>query len=114
MGVDGKNSNIELKSKSDLSKNRAEKVLSQLGVPMSTAIDMYLNQISLTGGIPFSVSLPKAPVSIHADAMTTEEIHQKLEKGYNDIAAGRVQNAAEAFTKLGRIIDMKHYTVEYK
>ena len=61
-------------------KERAEKVLSQLG-------------------IPFSVSLPKAPVSIHADAMTTEEIHQKLEKGYNDIAAGRVQNAAEAFAK---------------
>lgn len=31
--------------------------------------------------------------------MTTEEIHQKLEKGYNDIAAGRVQNATEAFAK---------------
>lgn len=57
------------------------------------------NQISLTGGIPFSVSLPKAPVSIHADGMTTEEIHQKLEKGYNDIAAGKVQNATEAFAK---------------
>ena len=27
-------------------KERAEKVLSQLGVPMSTAIDMYLNQIA--------------------------------------------------------------------
>ena len=79
-------------------KERAEKVLSQLGVPMSTAIDMYLNQISLTGGIPFPVSLPKAPVLIHADSMT-REIHQKLEKGYNDIAAGRVQNATEAFAK---------------
>ena len=90
-------------------KERAERVLSQLGVPMSTAIDIYLNQISLTGGIPFSVSLPKAPVPIHADAMTTEEIHQKLEKGYNDIAAGRVQNAAEAFAKFS---DMKQYTVE--
>lgn len=73
--------------------------MSQLGVPMSTAIDMYLNQISLTGGIPFSVSLPKAPLSIHADAMTTREIHQKLEKGYNDIEAGRVQNVEEAFAK---------------
>lgn len=31
--------------------------------------------------------------------MTTEEIHQKLEKGYNDIDAGRVQNATEAFAK---------------
>ena len=28
-------------------KERAEKILPQLGVPMSTAIDMYLNQISL-------------------------------------------------------------------
>ncbi|MDE6970833.1 MAG: type II toxin-antitoxin system RelB/DinJ family antitoxin [Eubacterium sp.] len=82
-------------------KERAEKVLAQLGVPVSTAIDMYLYQISLTGGIPFSVSLPKTPVSIHADAMTTEEIHKKLEKGYNDIAAGKVQNAAEAFAKFG-------------
>lgn len=80
-------------------KERAEKVLSQLGVPMTTAIDMYLNQIALTGGIPFSISLPKAPMSIDADAMTAEAIHQKLEKGYEDIAAGNVQNAAEAFTK---------------
>ena len=32
-------------------KERAEAVLSKLGVPMSTAIDMYLNQISLTGGV---------------------------------------------------------------
>ena len=37
-------------------KERAEAVLSKLGVPMSTAIDMYLNQISLTGGIPFAVT----------------------------------------------------------
>ena len=81
-------------------KERAEKVLSQLGVPMSTAIDMYLNQISLTGGIPFSVSLPKAPVSIHADGMTAEEIHQKLEKGYNDIAAGRVQKCNGSVRKI--------------
>lgn len=66
---------------------------------MATAIDMYLNQISLTGGIPFSITLPKAPASIYADAMTAEDIHQKLEKGYNDIAAGRVQNAEEMFAK---------------
>ena len=45
-------------------KARAEEVLAQLGVPMSTAIDMYLNQIYLTGGIPFTVTLPKAPERI--------------------------------------------------
>ena len=35
-------------------KERAEAVLSKLGVPMSTAIDMYLNQISLLAAFRFS------------------------------------------------------------
>ena len=39
-------------------KQQAEDVLKQLGIPMATAIDMYLRQITLTGGIPFSLSLP--------------------------------------------------------
>ena len=80
-------------------KQRAEDVLSRLGIPMSTAIDMYLNQISLTGGIPFSVTLPKAPVSVNADLMNVEEIHAKLHEGYEDVKAGRVQDAASAFAK---------------
>ena len=80
-------------------KERAEAVLSRLGVPMSTAIDMYLNQISLTGGIPFAVTLPKVPDAINADLMTDEQIHEKLMKGVDDIEAGRVQNAADAFAK---------------
>ena len=80
-------------------KERAEAVLAKLGVPMSTAIDMFLNQIYLTGGIPFSVSLPKVPDEINADAMTAEELRAKLQRGYDDIAAGRVQNAADAFER---------------
>lgn len=51
-------------------KEQEEKVLSRLGIPMSIAIDMYLNQISLTGGIPFAVTLPKVPDAINADLMT--------------------------------------------
>lgn len=80
-------------------KGRAEEVLSRLGIPMSTAIDMYLNQISLTGGIPFAVTLPKVPNSINMDLMTNDELHAKLQKGYDDIEAGNVQNAASAFAK---------------
>lgn len=80
-------------------KERAESVLAQLGIPMSTAIDMYLNQISLVGGIPFSVVLPKAPASINADTMTNDELHAKLDKGYADIEKGNVQDAAAAFAK---------------
>lgn len=80
-------------------KQRAEDVLSRLGIPMSTAIDMYLNQISLTGGIPFTVALPKAPQPVNADLMTTEEIHAKLQEGYDDMKAGKVQDAVTAFAK---------------
>lgn len=80
-------------------KQRAEDVLSQLGIPMSTAIDMYLKQISLTGGIPFAVTLPKVPAEINADIMTDTELHTKLQKGYESAVAGRTQNAAEAFKK---------------
>ena len=80
-------------------KERAEEVLSKLGVPMSTAIDMYLNQISLTGGIPFAITLPKAPDTINADLMTAAELHTNLQQGYDDIASGNVQNAANAFDR---------------
>ena len=80
-------------------KQKAENVLVQLGIPMSTAIDMYLNQISLTGGIPFDVTLPKAPHSVNADLMSAEELHAALQTGYDDISVGKVQDAASAFAK---------------
>ena len=80
-------------------KSRAESVLSQLGIPMSTAIDMYLNQIALTGGIPFAVTLPKAPESVNADGMTNDELKAKLLKGYDDIDAVNVHDAETAFEK---------------
>lgn len=80
-------------------KERAEEVLSRLGIPMSTAIDIYLNQISLTGGIPFAVTLPKVSDTINADLMTTAELHAKIQKGYADIEAGNLQNAESEFAK---------------
>ncbi len=80
-------------------KKQAEEVLSRLGVPMSTAIDMYLNQISMTGGIPFAVTLPKAPASVNADIMTDDELYTKLLQGINDANTGKTQNAEDAFRK---------------
>ena len=78
-------------------KQNAENVLKRLGVPMATAVDMFLRQIALTGGIPFSVSLPKAPDAVNADVMTSREIHDGLKAGYDDMLAGRVQDATAAF-----------------
>ncbi|MFZ7132425.1 MAG: type II toxin-antitoxin system RelB/DinJ family antitoxin [Eubacteriales bacterium] len=83
-----------------LVKKQAEEILSELGIPMSTAINMYLRQIKMTGGIPFSIELPKVPSDINADLMTNEELYFKLERGYADYENGRVTSAAEAFSKL--------------
>lgn len=80
-------------------KERAENVLSQLGIPMSTAINMYLNQISLTGGIPFAVTLPKAPAHVNADLMSASEIRDKLQKGLDDVEKGNVRLASDAFAE---------------
>ena len=78
-------------------KKSAEEVLSRLGIPMSTAIEMYLRQIILTGGVPFRVAVPQAPDAVNADLMTASEIHKKLQEGFEDIEAGRVQDAKAAF-----------------
>lgn len=78
-------------------KEQAEGVLRQLGIPMTTAIDMFLNQITLVGGIPFPVTLPKAPANLNADLMSDAEIHTKLQKGLEDADKGKVQNAKKAF-----------------
>lgn len=63
-------------------KQQAEDVLKQLGIPMATAVGMFPRQVSLTGGIPFSVSLPKVPAAINADAMTAEQFRSALNAGY--------------------------------
>ena len=78
-------------------KQQAESVLKQLGIPMSTAIDMYLRQISMKGGIPFAVSLPGAPESIDASRMTEQQIHEAVSEGYADACEGRVLDAQGVF-----------------
>lgn len=71
-------------------KSNAENILKQLGIPMATAVDMFLRQVSLTGGIPFSVKLPVVPQEINADAMTNSELEETLLHGYEQITEGQV------------------------
>ena len=80
-------------------KSDAEIILARLGIPMSTAVDMFLNQIVLRGGIPFSVTVPKPPLDVDASQMTEAQLHAKLRRGFDDYRAGRTQNAADAFAK---------------
>ena len=78
-------------------KQQAEEVLKQLGIPMATAIDMYLRQISMKGGIPFAVTVTNAPAQIDADKMGNQAIHAAIADGLSDLENDHVQNAHSAF-----------------
>ena len=80
-------------------KKDAESVLSRLGIPMSIAVDMFLNQVVLSGGIPFSVTLPKAPAGVDVSSMSEAEIHAKIMKGYDSYKNGRSRSASDAFNE---------------
>ena len=62
-------------------------------------LDMYLRQITLTGGIPFSLSLPKAPAALNADTMTDDQLHAALQVGIKEIQNGATVDAASAFAQ---------------
>ena len=73
-------------------KEQAEAILNQLGIPMSNAIGMFLKQIVIQRGIPFDLKLPvSVPVAI--GSMTREQFNMELQKGLDDIAEGRVVSA---------------------
>lgn len=82
-------------------KEQAEKILGELGIPMSNAVGMFLRQVVLQRGIPFEMKLPKeTPVAFVA--LTKEERDRELEKGMDDIREGRVYSAESVLEELHR------------
>ena len=86
-------------------KKSAETVLSKLGVPMATAVNIFLKQVALTGGIPFAVTLPKAPDNINADMMSVSEIQNQLNEGLFDIENGNMGLENRNYQKRGKYIE---------
>ena len=80
-------------------KAQAEAILNQLGIPMSNAIGMFLRQVVMHRGIPFDVRVP-ASVPVCIGSMTKEQLDMELQKGMDDIAAGRVISADAVETEL--------------
>lgn len=80
-------------------KEQAEMILNQLGIPMSNAIGMFLKQIVMQRGIPFEMKLPSS-VPVTAGRLTKEQFDAELQKGMDDIAAERVLSADAVETEL--------------
>ena len=80
-------------------KEKAESILSTLGIPASSAINMFYKQIILQRGLPFEVKLPvDSPADI--STLSESELNEELEKGYADMQAGRTKSARKAFTDI--------------
>ena len=95
-----KTANLYARVEPDI-KEQAEAILSTLGIPASNAINMFYRQIILRQGLPFDVKISrKHPLDM--SLLSEKELDAELEKGYADIATGRMRPAREVFADLRR------------
>ena len=78
-------------------KRQAEAVLERIGLPVSVLIDTLYRQIIMTGGVPYSLTVPKLPTR---DEMTDEQFNAVMEKGYRQAMDNQVLGVDEAFTQI--------------
>lgn len=93
-----KSANLYARIEPDV-KEKAESILSTLGISASSAINMFYKQIILQRGLPFEVKIPSAR-PVDASTLSEAEFDEELEKGYVDMQAGQTKNAKKAFADI--------------
>lgn len=93
-----KSSNVAARVEPEV-KEKAEAILSQLGISASNGINMFYRQVILWNGLPFRPSIPSsAPKSLQE--MTHEEFDSKMARGLAQARAGEGMPADEFFDTL--------------
>ena len=82
-------------------KEQAEAVLGQLGISMSSAVEMFLRQIVLQRGIPFEMKLPPSR-PIEYESLTKDQFDREIKKGYDSIRNGGVYSAEMVAEEMSR------------
>lgn len=86
-------------------KERAEAVLDQLGISMSTAMTLYLKQIALQRKIPFEISLPNNnPIAI--GGLSDTEFDALMDKAAMSYAGGLCTDVADFRKELNKEIGL--------
>ena len=75
-----KDANLSIRVDKEV-KEQAEEVLKRLGIPMSSAINIFLNQVIIRQGLPFDVKISEP---IYEEDLTKEEIIELIEKTSDD------------------------------
>lgn len=91
-----KNNMLHIRVNEDVKAN-AEETLALLGMTLSEAVNLFLCQVSLTGGLPFDVRLPMPKELI---VQNKAELMQKLDKAESDISSGAVSPADDVLGKI--------------
>ena len=80
-------------------KEKAEAILNELGIPTSTAINMFYRQIVLWNGLPFRPAKPPIrPLS--RDEMTDEVFNARMAEGMAQARENQSVTIEEAFGEM--------------
>ena len=82
-----KSTNLYVRIEPDI-KEKAEEILSKLGISASSAINMFYKQIILQKGIPFDVKIPSTTL-VDITKLSDSDLDKELDKGYQDMKCGR-------------------------
>ncbi len=93
-----KTSNVVARVEPDI-KEKAEAILAQLGISVSSGINMFYRQIVLMNGLPFRPMIPIAtPKAL--EEMTEAEFDAKLSRAMAQAQAGQGVDAEVFFERL--------------
>ena len=93
-----KSANVVARVEPDI-KEKAEAIFETLGIPASTAINMFYRQVILWDGMPFRPSIPSGRP--HArDEMTDDEFDRRMAMGLAQAKADQSAPLPEVFDRL--------------
>ena len=82
-------------------KEDVEKILNRLGLPMASAINLFLHQIKIHNGIPFDIKIPDNK-PLNYSLLSKEQFYDEMEKGLSDLKDGRVVSSNQVRKNIQR------------
>ena len=96
-----KSANVMARVEPDI-KEKAEAIMSQLGIPVSVVINMLYRQIIMKNGIPFSTSVSSG--MLVRDQLSAEQFDMMMERDLAQAKADDSFPADQVFAELKREI----------